>query len=103
VTVTWEVRLLFLQAALVLAGFGMAWMRDLPRYRSLWGLRFSAAMASEEIWRKVHRNAGWVIVTAAAWLALPFQTLESTLCWQIPGFAFLSCAGIGFVRYRIGN
>jgi uncharacterized membrane protein len=103
VTVTWEVRLLFLQAAALFAFIGAAWIRGLPRYQSVWGLRVREAMASERAWRKVHREAGWVFVMTAAWLALPLQTLEMTTYIQIPGFVFLSFLGVAVVRYRAGT
>lgn len=102
-SVSWEVRLLFLQGAILFLGIGISWIRGMPRHRSIWGLRFREAMDSERAWRKLHREAGWVLVISAAWLALPLPTLEATMYGQIPGFMFLTSVGVAFVRYRAAH
>lgn len=101
-SVSWEVRLLLLQAALVLLAAGAAWMRGAPRFRSIWGLRFERAMASEKVWRVVHRDTGRMMIVLGIWFAWPFSTLFGTL-WQIGAAALFSMVGYSVIYTRSGR
>lgn len=99
--VSWSLRFVLWQAAAFLLVIGWCWVRrDLPRFRSPFGLRFAETMASEEEWRGLHRAVGRMSIALGAWLLVPLTTLADVLLLQVLPVAVGSFVGVGIIRWR---
>lgn len=82
-TMTWEARLFFWQAAAIVIFIGWLWKNRRPKWKSHWGLRFRVAMNSEAAWRTLHERAGLFLIGLGVFIAIPFP-LVWTMAVQLP-------------------
>lgn len=97
-----DLRLFMWASALLFLAIGLAWILGAPRYGSIFGFRFVNALKSQGVWRALHRRIGWLGVLLAAILAVPLETVESTLYLQISSVLFVSIGGVLLIRRRVG-
>jgi hypothetical protein len=97
-----DLRLFMRAAALLFLTIGLTWIMGAPRYGSVFGFRFVNALKSQGVWQALHRRIGWLGVLLAAILAVPLETVESTLYWQISTILVVSIGGVFLIRRRVG-
>lgn len=82
---------------------GAAWKYQKIDFRSVWGLQFKFAMASEDAWKELHLEAGKLLMIIGVWWLIPIFDVIGTVFYQVPIGLLAFFGGILWLRHRIGR